>query len=183
MKKVLVLTVLSVVTTTGLCEDTMDVRAEQLSDTLCIPTNSVSQIWSNPLFPSNGIISTNSFVIKSKESILDNVVEFEVLQTNTMVATGILFECDSFNSTRAALLRQMVMNSLPMEMITMCSIVQTNTIGDFCITEKVMGTTSQAATNPSSIDFIRGAKAIRLNRHDNVDIQPIAQMLDDLLKR
>ena len=185
MKKTIISLITSVVVTTGFSQG---IDAGLLADGLAlgnalgVPTNGTSQIWTNPVFSTTNIISTNSFLIRKLKSI-GNVVDFDVSQNNAVIATGMLFECDSFDAARSALLRQMVMNNMLWNSVVPYSIVQTNTIGEFCITEKVIGTTNQAVVNPSSIDFVRGAKAIRLYRNDNVNIHPIAETLDELLKR
>ena len=183
MKTIIILLTISAIANTGYSNglDPMLTDGLLLGEALDVPTNSISQVWTNPVFSTSGIIITNSFVIESKESIFDNAVEFNVSQANVVIATGILFECDSFDAARSALLHKMVMNNMLWNSIVPYCIVQTNTIGDFCITDKVLGTTNEAVANPSSIDFVRGAKAIRLYRNDNVDIQPIAETLDGLL--
>ena len=171
--------------TSGFSQSTDAVLADGLAlgSALGVPTNSSSQIWIDSVFPESGIITTNSFTVTRKGSFVENSVDFEVSQSNVVIATGMLFECDSFDTARSALLRQMVMNNMLWNSIVPYSIVQTNTTGDFCITEKATGTTNGVVANPSSIDFVRGAKAIRLYRYENVNIQPIVEIMDGLLTR
>ena len=185
MKRNIITFIISVVTSAGFSQGIDAVLADGLAlgSALGVSTNSSSQIWIGSVFPEGGIITTNSFTITRKGSLFENSVDFEVSQSNVVVATGMLFECDSFETARSSLLRQMVMNNMLWNSIVPYCRVQTNTIGDFCITEKEAGATNGVVANPSSIDFVRGAKAIRLYRYDNVNIQLIAETLDGLLTR
>jgi len=184
MKTIITLTIISIFTEIVFSNDfdNMHTNGVAFGELIGAPTNSTSLIWTNPLFPESGIIYTNSYEIKMKESFYKNVIEFDVLQNNKYIAGGELFERDSFETARNAMFRQMVMMSLPYQVYAESCIVQTNNIGDFRIAWKLFGT-NDIDPNPSGVDFVRGAKAIRLSRsyNDSHDIQPVAEMLDALL--
>ena len=103
------------------------------------------------------------------------------------MTNGILFECPTFAAARAALLREIVLSSLPDEDLDKSHKVQTDGIGDFSVVRTIRGDTGKITHDSSVLHFVRGAKAISLRGRDdaemkNVDVEPIAKMLDELLK-
>jgi len=59
----------------------------------------------------------------------------------------------------------------------------TNNIGDFVLVQNKLLPTGEITTNDFSVvHFVRGAKAVSLFGKEGVDVKPIAETLDALLK-
>ena len=185
MKKISILaTIYLVYSHTGFCNgtDAMSVRAELLATTLNIPTTSSSQVWTESFFSKNEIITTNSFVIMQKDDIQEGMIYFEISSNKQTVATGFLFENNSFIKTRDLLLYRLVMNTMPIQLFIAPFEVKTNFIGDFCIIGKNVENENEDLLFHSVLHFVRGVKGISLYGKDGFNVQPIAEMLDELLK-
>jgi hypothetical protein len=161
-------------------EQAMSERASALSTALNVPLTSTSQVWTVSLFPSNGVISTNSCQFVKKE----DSAFFTVSSNAQVVAHGELFERSSYETACSALFFSLVKNNLSIEMITEGYKLLPNGVGDFRIIGiKVDEATGNDLDDPSVFHFARGAKAVSLFGKDGTNVRPIAETLDGLLKR
>ena len=157
-------------------------RLQVLATALNVPTNSISKIWLDSVFSENSFIIMDSFTLLRHKN-RDGVSEFTVISNEQAIATGILYEYDSFESVRIALLRQLVMNSMMLEMIIKPLQLKINYIGDFCILGKEPEEpNNQPLMVHTVFHFVRGAKAISLYGKNNLDVRAIAEKIDTLLK-
>ena len=143
-------------------------------------TNTHSTVWTEPLFPPTGIITTNAFKFEKTEgnSTALSPLNFDIYSNDVNIAYGKLFECSSFNLARNAFIMQLVDCNMMPENIAQLYEIQTAGVGDFRIKVK-----PEISVTTWGFHFVRGGKAISLYPKDGVNVQPIAQTLDGLLKR
>ena len=136
-------------------------------------------VWTEPLFPSTGIITTNSFKFCKAEgnSTALSPLVFEIVSNNVSVAFGYLYECSSFESARNSFMMELVACSRSPESIAQDYEVLPTGVGNFRIAIK-----PSAYVQTGELHFVRGGKSVSLYPKNGVNIQPIAEMLDELLK-
>ena len=150
-----------------------------------IPLASNSQVWTEPFFEIYNVIHTNDFRIETQGEPLDSLIRFVVYSNDQVIATGRLFERVTFDEARTALLLELLENNMMLEALAVIYKVRTNGIGDFNVVRTTRNAAEEIIDRLDWIYFIRGAKAISLRGKDgaNVNVQPIAKVLDGLLKQ
>jgi len=159
--------------------------ATWLSTAISIPLVSNSQVWTESLFPVNGVIQANGFRFETPDRPSNSRSDFVAYSNNQVLAYGRLFERPTFHEARIALILELMNSNIQVKMLAKIYRVQTNDVGDFSVVRiKHENVTSKITDDHSRIFFIRGAKAISLRGKDgeNVNVQPIAKALDELLK-
>ena len=144
-----------------------------------------SPVWTEPLFPPSGVITTNMFKFEKYygNSTALKPSEFQIFSNDVSVAFGTLFEYPSFELTRNAFIINLIRGNATPELHAQSYEIQPNGVGDFRITGK-----QGYYTHKRQMHFIRGGKAISLSLphddNDNIeaDLQQIAEVLDALLK-
>lgn len=127
-----------------------------------------SPIWTEPLFPSSGIITTNSFVLKKchGDSTALSPFVFQVFSNETSLAFGYLYECSSFElACDAFILRLVNCNRYPEDIASDYDLLADG-VGDFRLVPK-----PEIITKMGNFHFIRGGKAISLLPNDGVNIR------------
>ena len=169
-------------------ETSLLLRAKIFATEISIP-DSIHHfpIWTEPLFPPSGVITTNVFRFEKYDgnSTALDPLKFQIFSNDVSVAFGRLFEYSSLELTRNAFMMDIVHCNMSPEYIAQRYEIQLNGVGDLCITVK-QGYYSRRG----KIIFIRGGKAISLSLppdenddgNDEYDFQPIAEVLDALLK-
>ena len=156
--------------------------ATLFATTLNIPTTTPTNVvvWTEPLFPPTGIITTNFFVLKKcyGDSTALSPFVFEIFSNEVSVAFGYLYECSSFESARKAFIMKLVACNRMPEDIAQDFEIRPSGVGDFRIARK-----SGAHIQTGELHFVRGGKAVSLYPKDGVNIQPIAETLDALLTK
>lgn len=162
---------------------TMIDDATELAITLGIPIASTSQIWTEPLFPTNGVVNTHNLRIVNDNSTFGSSMEFSVFSEDQIVAGGTLFERITFDEARTALMLELVNNCMMRSVLEKIYRVRTSSVGDFNIVyADEIDSTGAVIDSLSAIFLIRGAKSIWLRSINGADVQPIAEALDELLK-
>ena len=92
-------------------------------------------VWTEPLFSSEGMITTNLFTLKKYDghSTALSPLKFQIYSNNINVAYGKLYEYSSFETARNAFIMQLVMCNMFPEQKAEYYEVLTNNIGDLCI--------------------------------------------------
>jgi len=141
-------------------------------------TNTNSTVWTEPLFPTTGIITTNLFIFEKfgGNSTALSPLKFYVYSNNVNVAFGNLFEYTSFELARNAFMIQIVNCNMTPEQLAVDYEILSSGVGDFRIAVK-----QGLYFKSGEIHFVRGGKSISLYPKGNVNIQPIAETLDALL--
>ena len=163
-----------------------------------------SQVWTEPLFLTNGVLYAQGFrIVHERPSHtvhgyallglrLDiTTTEFRVYTNDLLAAYGRLFECLTFDEVRTAVVAELSFSNMPIELMAKHYIARTDGIGDFSVVGRIYDqATGEQVDDHSGRYFVRGAKAIRLrgNVRDNadrvnIDVRPITKALDELLKR
>ena len=157
--------------------------ALEFSEALNIPLVSKSPIWTESFFGSEGIIITNEIIFTKTNSPFPNSVEFTVSSNDNIIAEGTMFEHTSYEAAHNALMLELVCCNMSVkDLVKWIYRPYTNNIGDFCIIRTTIDANSRDRIDePANIQFVRGAKAIILQGEDDVDMRPIAKMLDALL--
>jgi len=154
--------------------------ANEFASILNLPsTNFVhSPVWTNLLFATSDIITTNSLEIKKIAEYSEKFmpVYFTVSSNNVIVAHGGLYECNSFELARISYIILSMSTTMPIELIAERYELLPNGVGDFRLKEK-----PNIIYPKVGLIFVRGGKAIGLTPEPGVDIQPIAETLDALL--
>ena len=155
--------------------------ATVFATTLNIPTSTPTNVvvWTESLFPSTGIINTNSFVLKKcygNSTALSPLV-FEVLSNEVRIAVCYLYESSSFRSALNAFIMELVHNNMMPEDIAQRYEVLPTGVGDFRISIK-----PSAYVQTGELHFVRGGKSVSLYPKNGVNVQTLAEMLDELLK-
>lgn len=154
-----------------------------LSTRLNMPLTSNSQVWTTSLFPSTGIITTNEYRIIAPGTKEDNEITFSVYSNDLSVAFGTLFEYPTFNEARTALMLELINNNMMREALVDSYRIRTNNVGDFSVVWLARNAADEITDDLSWIYFIRGAKAVSLRGKDVANVQPIAEILDMLLRQ
>jgi len=98
------------------------------------------------------------------------------------VAYGQLREETSYKNIRAELIFSLVCNNMGADSAGSYH-SYTNNIGDFILVQNKLLPTGEITTNDFSVvHFVRGFKAVSLHGKDGLDVRPIAETLDALLK-
>ena len=161
-------------------EQNMIDRTQALSTALNIPLVSNSQIWTEPLFSTSGVIITNDIQFIRKEMSQS----FTIYSNEQVVAYGKLYENTSYEKVCNSLLFDIVFSNMTIEMIISGYRLLPNGVGDFRFVEvKFDEITGDLIDDLSIVHFVRGAKAISLHGKDGANVQPIAEVLDELLKK
>lgn len=150
-----------------------------------MPTISDSQVWTESFFSVVGTIHTNGFVVTDDGDTGMESTWFLVHTNEQIWAFGKLFERSSFDEARTALALELVSINMAPRLIADLYQVRTNNIGDFSIVRPKKNTEGELIDDFSCIYFIRGAKAVSLRGipfDDNVNLRPVAEVLDALLK-
>ena len=165
-------------------EDPMLTDAIELATTLGIPNTSTSLVWTTPFFIVDEIVTNGLHIVKHDHGFT-KPLGFIVSSNGNMIAYGQLIEKETYEAAYMALMLQDVDNSMPREMIAKSKELKNNGIGDFYL----IGKKWNATFDELNVDdyrymvFVRGAKAVRLYGKDNLNVQPIAEVLDGLLRR
>jgi len=108
--------------------------------------------------------------------------DFLIFSNNQIIATGRLFESPTFNEARTKLILELVDNNMPVRLLSETYKIRTNNVGDFNIIRTRHNGINERIEDLSWIYFIRGTKVISLRSKNIADVQPIAEVLDALLK-
>lgn len=175
--------VIALICATCFADDDMGERAAYLAAALNVPTNSQTRASSALLFSGKQMLRNSEVRVLvvgvPKEEMSDVVI---LCTNNQRLAKGVIIERPSFEAARDALLRQLVLNSMPMPLIAQGSELRVNEVGDFCILKKVRDkTTGGYIVSPSVIHFVRGGKAVSLYGEKGVDVRTVAKSLDTVM--
>ena len=155
-----------------------------LATAIEMPDVSKSQIWTEPLFPTNGVYNANGFRIETQKSPFASDKRINIYSNSQIIAFGKLFEYPTFDGARTALMIELCNRNMDVRELAMLYKVRANDIGDFSVIWPRYGDIADEVIDDFSHSyFIRGAKAISLRGVNKANVRPIAEVLDELLKR
>jgi hypothetical protein len=177
----------------SLAGDDMEERARQIMLALNFPSGAEVPIASRPVFRDKNAVKIGDLHMKpkshnkqdSKASINSvSITDVEFLDNNDRIAaSGKIIEDGSTNQVLKALAKELVMNSLPLDVLVSLYELRTNEVGEFCVVRMMPDkTTGELAVDPSTIYFVRSGKAVILKSHSkDKDARTTAKALDKML--
>ena len=155
--------------------------ARALATALKVPLVTTSQVWTEPFFPVEGELRAKDYRIVKRDA--SNI--FDVYSNDQIIATGGLYEHSTPEDARIALMRRFTDNS-SMAVDTIVELIYQSHdtgAGDFRFSKKRVNAVAGTQVDDYSVMFFgRGAKVITFGGVDGVDVRPIAEALDELLK-
>ena len=189
MKKIIVLISSTLFTSLCLAQMTPETMYQRklnqaiwLATEINMPTTSNSENWTEPLFMVNSVIITNGFKFVKQVTPIIACIDCVVYTNDQIIAGGSLYERATFDEARTALLLHLLNNNMMVEALAMIYKIRTNDVGDFKVVRTTKNSSNEIIDRMDWICFIRGSKAVNLRGNDGINVQPIAETLDMLLK-
>lgn len=145
----------------------VDQDASALMKALNIETNDVSVACGHLVFSENGDLKSGDFLIRlenGKSIVSADFVDFIVINANgKKIATGCIAEFETFAISFRNMMRKLVTNSMPKELLARKYMRCESGIGDVCIIDRYFDDPKHKFTDiPMEMHFVRGGTVVRL---------------------
>jgi hypothetical protein len=164
-------------------QDDMEERASKLISALKFPANKDFISARLSVFSGKDTVMLGQLKMKRKHArTIDStsVTDVEILdQDGQIIAVAEIIESSSPGNVQKALAKELVMNTMPFELLIRVYELRKNEIGEFCVLRRTPDkTTGELAVDFSAIHFVRSCTAVSLW---GKDIHKIAKALDAML--